>query len=58
MFDPTFSGDQLLMIPEDQLFAFVGRLRHINEVLEDEVVIVGERNFSHPIGTIRTHSGP
>jgi len=57
MFDPTFSGDHLLMIPEDQVFAFVGRRRHINKILEDEVVIVGERNFSHPVGAVRTHSG-
>ena len=57
MFDPTVSSDHLLMVMEDQVFAFVGRRRHINKVLEDEVVIVGERNFSHPVGTIRTHSG-
>ena len=57
MFDPTVSGDHLLMVMEDQIFAFVGRRRHIKKVLEDEVVIVGERDFSHPVRAIRTHSG-
>lgn len=54
----TFGGYCLLMIPPEQIlvFVFAGRPGHIDEILQNKVVIGRERYIPHPFGSIRSNS--